>query len=157
MGVRNVFPLGAVDGIVGAVVEVGGILGDHQIALLGDVGVILILGAGGDDHLTVLFRLFGSQVGEVAGHGIGRLARSADKVQGNGGKLSRGAALHKQDLMGVGHLQQPFQIRLGLVENLLVYLTSVAHLHNGHAAAAVIGHFRRCLLKHGQGEHGGTC
>ena len=46
-GVGHVLPLGAVDGVIGTVVEVAGLGIQLELVLPGDVGVVLVLARGG--------------------------------------------------------------------------------------------------------------
>ena len=52
------------------------------------------------------------------------------QVHGDHGKLLMGAALQEQNLIVIRDIQQIPQICLGLVENVLVSLGAVAHLHD---------------------------
>ena len=63
-------------------------------------------------------------------------------------ELKRCAALHEEHLIIVRDLQQITDVGFRLVNDLLVHLRSMGHLHDGHAASSVIQHLRRCFLKH---------
>ena len=73
-GLGDVLPLGAVDGVVGAVVEVAGLGIQLQLVLGGDIGVVLVGGGGGQVDLAVLLGLLIGDVGEVAGDSVVGLA-----------------------------------------------------------------------------------
>ena len=106
--------------------------------------------------VAVLFGLLAGDGGKVAGDGVVRLAGLADQVQGNHGELTGGAGLEEEDLIVVGHVHEPAELKLGVVEDLLEGLGAVGHLHDGHAAAAVIHHFPGCPLQRGDGKHAGA-
>ena len=121
-GVGDVLPLGAVDGVVGAVIEVGRLGVQLQLVLGGDVGVVLVLAGGGQGDLAVFLGLLVGQVGEVSGDGVVGLPRLADEVEGDGGELGGGAALEEEDLVALGDLQQAAELGLGVVKDLLKHL-----------------------------------
>ena len=121
-GVGDVLPLGAVDGVVGAVVEIGRLGVQLQLVLGGDVGVVPVLTGGGQVDGAVLLGLLVGQVGEVAGDGVVGLARLTDEIQGHGGELGGGAALEEEDLVALGDLQQAAEFGLGVVKDLLKHL-----------------------------------
>ena len=121
-GVGDVLPLGAVDGVVGAVVEIGRLGVQLQLVLGGDVGVVPVLAGSGQVDGAVLLGLLVGQVGEVAGDGVVGLARLADEVEGHGGELGGGAALEEEDLVALGDLQQAAELGLGVVKDLLKHL-----------------------------------
>ena len=87
-GLGDILPLGAVDGVVGAVVEVAGLRVQLQLILAGDIGVVAVLGGGGQADLAVLLGLLVGDVGEVAGDGVVCLARLARS--GSGGPWRTG-------------------------------------------------------------------
>ena len=155
-GLGHILPLGAVDGIVGAVVEVAGFGVQLQLVLLGNIGVVFVPAVRGEANLAVLFGLLTGDAGEVSGDGVVRLSRPSHEVQGHHGELARGPALQKQHLVVVGHAEQPDEIGLGIVEDLLEYFGAVAHLHDGHTAALVVGDLAPRPLQHLQGQHGRT-
>ena len=115
----DVLPLGAVDGVVGTVVEVAGIGGQLELLLGGDIAVVAVAGVSGDIHGAVLGGLLGGDAGEVAGDRVVSFAVGAHQVQRNHGELAGSAGLQKQDLIAVGHIHQAAQLLLGLVKNLL--------------------------------------
>ena len=121
-GFGDILPLGTVDGVVGAVIEVAGLRVQLQLVLAGDIGVVAVLGGGGQADLAVLLGLLVGQVGEVAGDGVVCPARLADQVQGDHGELAGGAGLEKQDLIVVRHLHQAAELGLGLLKDLNEHL-----------------------------------
>ena len=118
-GVGDVLPLGAVDGVVGTVVEVAGVGGQLELLLSGDIAVVAVAGISGDIHGAVLGGLLGGDAGEVAGDRVVSLAVGAHQVQRDHGELAGSTGLQKQDLIAVGHIHQAAQLLLGLVKNLL--------------------------------------
>ena len=153
LGVGQLAPRHAVDGLVLADIDIIGILGDVQIGAVRDVAVILILGGGGHDDLTVLLGLGDGLLGPGAGLDVDGLA-VLHQVPCHGGKLQGGAALDEQHLVVIGDAHQVTQIGLGLVDDLLEHLGTVAHLHDAHAAAAVVHHLIADLLQDGLRHHG---
>ena len=129
-GVGDIAPLGAIDGVVGAVIEVAGVLVQRQLVLGGNIAVILVLRGGGQVDLAVLFGLLISQIGEVAGDGVIRLTGLSDQVQRNHGELAGGTRLQKQDLIALRHIHQSAQLSLGLLKDLDKGLRAVTHLHH---------------------------
>ena len=156
-GLGDILPLGALDGVVGAVIEVVGLGVQLQLILAGDVDVLLVLGGSGDVHGAVLLGFLHGLVGEVAGNGVISLAGAGQQVQGDHAELHGGAALEEEDLIALGDVHQLAELGLGIVEDLLEHLGAVAHLHNGHAGAIVVGDFRAGALEDLQRKHGGTC
>lgn len=99
-------------------------------------------------HRAVLLGLFGRIAGKMPGHGIVRRPLLAHQIERDHGKLSRAAALQKQDLMCVRHRQCGAKTRLHILEDIRKGLTSVTHLHHGHARAMIIEQFRLRLPEH---------
>ena len=114
----DILPLGAVNGIVGAVVEVAGLRVQLQLVLGGDIGVVPVPGVGGNIHRTVLFGLLHGDGGKIARDGVVRLPGAAHQVQRDHGELAGGASLEQKDPIAVGHLHQTAQLFLGLLKNL---------------------------------------
>ena len=125
-----------------------------QLALLRDAGVAAGGGIRRDVHLAVLLGLFGRIAGKMPGHGIVRRPLLAHQIERDHGKLRRAAALQKQDLVCVRHGQRSAETRLHILKNIRKGLTSVTHLHHGHAGTAVTQQLLLNLLKHGQRQHG---
>ena len=119
-----------------------------QLALLRDAGVAAGGGIRRDVHLAVLLGLFGRIAGKMPGHGIVRRPLLAHQIERDHGKLRRAAALQKQDLVCVRHGQRSAETRLHILKNIRKGLTSVTHLHHGHARAMVIEQFRLRLTEH---------
>ena len=79
---------------------------------------------------AVFLRLFIGDAGEIAGHGVVRLAGGADEVHGRGGELGGRAALEEEDMIPVRDVEQAAELGLGVVEDLLEHFRSVTHLHD---------------------------
>ena len=155
LGVGQLVPGHAVDGLIFADVDVVGILGDIQIGAVGNVSVVLVLAGSGDDDLADLLGFRDGLLGPCAGLDVNGLA-VLHEVHGDHGELQRRAALNKQDLIVVGDAHEVAQILLGLVDDLLENRGTVAHFHDAHAAAAVVHHLVADLLQNGLRHHCGT-
>ena len=153
----DVLPLGALDGVVGAVVQVGSVGVQGQLVLGGDIGPLAVLGGTGHVGLAVLLGFLVGCVCEVAGADIVSLAGLGHQVHGNHSELHGSAALQEQDLVAFGHAHQLAELLLGLVEDALVDLGAVRHLHDGHAGALVVGDLSSSAVQDFQRKHGGTC
>ena len=66
---------------------------------------------------AVLFRFLCGKSGEVAGNGIVCALSAAHEVERDRSKLERCAALQKQDLVAVGHVQSFFKLALCFRKN----------------------------------------
>ena len=155
LGVGQLLPRHAVDGLVLADVDIVRVLGDVEVGAVGDIAVVLVLAGGGDDDLAVLLRFADRLLGPRAGLDVDGLA-VFHQVPGDRGKLQRGAALNKEHLVVVGNAHQVAEIGLRLIDDLLVHGAAVGHLHHAHAAAAVVHHLVTDLLQHGLRHHRGT-
>ena len=138
-GFRHGLPLGAVNGVVGAIVKISRI-GPHR-QCIGNIAVVCVLGRTCHRRITVALSLFPRGGGKVAGEGIICLSGQTHQVQRDGGKLGGCTALQEQNLVVLRNLHNRTKFRLGFVKNLGVNFGTVAHFHNGHATAAVIEHF----------------
>ena len=155
LGVGEIVPRDAVDGLVLADVDVIGVLGNVQIGAVGDIGVVLILGGSGDDDLADLLGFLDGFLGPGTGLDVDGLA-VLHEVHGDHGELQGGAALDEEDFIIVGDAHEIAQILLGFVDDLLENRGTMAHFHDAHAAAAVVHHFVADLLQHGFRHHRGT-
>jgi len=156
LGVRQLRPGDAVDRLVLADIDVVGIVGDVEIGAVGDIGVVLVLGGGGDDHVSDLLGLGNGLLRPGAGLHIDGLA-VLHEVHRDHGELQRGAALDEEHLIVVGDAHEVAEILFRLVDDLLIDLRAVGHFHDAHAAAAVVHHLIADLFQHGLGHHGGAC
>ena len=153
LGVGQLVPRDAVDGLVLADVDVVGILGDLEVGAVGHVGVVLVLAGRGDDDLADLLRFLDGLLGPCAGLDVDGLA-VLHQVHRDHGELERRAALDEQDLVVVGDAHEVAQILLSLVDDLLEDRGAVRHFHDAHAAAAVVHHLVPDLFQNGFRHHG---
>ena len=65
-------------------------------------------------------------------------------------------AVHEEDPVILRNLQQLAEIALGLFGEFRKGRAPMAHLHDGHAAAAVVEHLGPGLFQHLLGQCGGT-
>ena len=54
-------------------------------------------------------------------------------------------------------MEQTAEPLLGLVKNVLEHLGAMAHLHDGHPTAVVVGDLSARFLEHLQRQHGRAC
>jgi hypothetical protein len=147
---RHEVELDAVDGLVGADVQVGGVRTQLPALLRRHGGEAARLAGG--RHVDVgiaprfLDRLAGPGTGlhEVDG---GRLRLAAGEIQRNQGILAKSPALHEQDLVVGGDVQQFAQVGFRLRVDRNEFGAAVAHLHHGHAAAMPVEHLGGRLLE----------
>ena len=155
-GLRDVLPLCSENSVVGAVVEIPGLRVQNQVLLAGDVGMVFVRRGGGNIHSPVLFGFFRGDFRKITGNGIVRLSALPHQVQGDHGELAGGPGLEEEELVPRRDGQNPAQLVLGLVKDLLENGGAVAHLHDRHAGTPVVGDLRPGPLQGGQGEHGGS-
>ena len=118
------------------VVRVGA---EHAFVQLGYVGKVLVLGGRDAGGVEVNSAFLKRILGEIArNHVIGFAIDRAD-IERHCGKLVGRAALHEKHVVVVGNSHKLAQKRLDLGVDFFVRLGAVAHFHNGHAAAVVIG------------------
>ena len=154
---RVIVPLGAVDRVVGAVIKVFRVRRKGKLVLLRDAVVPGGRGVGSDAHRAVLLRLLGRAGGKAPRDGVVGRARG-EQVHPDRGELQRRAALQQQDLVALGHVQELPERGLGRVEDLPEGGGTVAHLHDGHARAAIVQKLPRGPFEHalrqGRGPRG---
>ena len=156
LGVGELLIGGAVDGLILADIDVIGVLADGQIGAIGDIAVVAVLAGCDKVDLAVLLRLGIGLLGPVAGDDvIGNAV--LHEVHGDHGELEGRAALDEHYLVVIGDVHEVAKILLGLVNDLLEDLGTVAHLHDAHAGAFIIHEVVTNALKHLLGEDGGTC
>ena len=100
----------------------------------------------GDMDCPVLLGFLGRFFGEVPRDGVIRRA-ALHQVHRDRRELQRGPALQEQDLMRLRHPKETAQLRLGVREDFGEYRASVAHLHDGHAAAVIVHDLGFCPLQ----------
>ena len=152
LGIGQIVPGGAVDGLIFADVDVIGVVRDVQIGAVGEVGEVLIGGGGDDFDLAVPLGLgnglFAPGAGlHIAGHAV------FHQVHGHHGKLHCTAALNEEHLIVIRNVHQRPQIGFCLRQDLLEHRGTVAHLHNAHTAAVIVQHFGGDLLQNGLRHH----
>ena len=126
-------PFGSEDGIVLADMHVVRVGVQRQFFLLRDTREVVGLGGTGFPCVFQIFLCFFVCIsGEVSGDDIIRGTGDA-KVQRNGGKHARGAALKKQDLIVVGNVHDRAQLFPASTDDVVVHLGTVAHFHDGHS------------------------
>ena len=118
LGVGQLLPGHAVDGLVFADIDVIGVIGDIQIAAIGYIGVVPVLAGGHYMHIAVLLGFvdgfFAPCTGlDIAGYAV------LHQVHGDHSKLERSAALYEQHLVVVGNVHQVTEILLGFVDYFL--------------------------------------
>ena len=147
LGIGQLVPGHAVDGLVFADVHIVRVLRDIQIVTIRDIAEIAVLAGGGHVDFAILFGLGDGLLGpgsglHVAGHAV------LHQVHGDHGELEGCAALDEQDLVVVGDAHQVTQVLLGFVDDLLVDRGAVAHFHNGHTRAVVIDQMLAHPIEH---------
>ena len=150
--VRQIPVFRAVDRIVLADVNVICILADWKVRNVRDVGERLILGGRDLIGRAVLLRFLVRSLRPLAGHDVIRDA-VLHEVHRQHRELQMRAALHEHDFIILGNGKQRPKVRLRLVNDRLIRLGPVRHLHHGHARSAVIQHFRLCFFQHFLGQN----
>ena len=142
----------AVHRFVLADVDVVGVGGKRQTVNIGHVREVFVLGAGHAVGLAVQLRLLERLLRPVARHDVvGNLV--LHEVHRDGRELLRGAALQKQHAVVVGDVHEVADVLLSRFDDALERGGAVRHLHDRHARALVIEHFRSGRGQHLLGEH----
>ena len=148
--IGNVVVLRAVDRVVVAEVDVGGIRRDLELVLLRDVLVAAVLARGCDDAdaevLGFLVRFFCKAAGEDVSTRM--LLRS--EVQWQQGELRARAACHEQDFIVVAEIHELLDVGFRLVLHRCVFLRAVADFEDRFAASAEVQELCLCFLEDGQ-------
>ena len=147
--------LGAIDGIVLADIHIVTVFSDWQIGAVGNISKVLVGRRGHCVGLAEKLGFLPGFLGKLTGDDVIRHP-IAHQVHRHHGKLLAGAALHEQDLVIVRNAHQCPQVRLGFIDDLLVGLGPVAHLHYGHTGAPVVQHFSGGLLQNRLRQNRGT-
>ena len=155
LGVGELKVGGAVDGLVLADIDIVGVVRDVQVGAFRHVGEVLVGGGGDNLHLAVLLGLADGLLGPGAGLHIAAHA-VFHQVHGHHGKLHSAAALDEEHLIVVGDAHELAKVRLSLVNDLLEHFGAMAHLHDAHAASAVVHHFGGDLLQDFLRHHSGA-
>mmetsp|Transcript_77621 Transcript_77621/g.216930 ORF Transcript_77621/g.216930 Transcript_77621/m.216930 type:complete len:202 (-) Transcript_77621:65-670(-) len=146
--VGGVAELDTVHRLVGAVVDVRGILVDLPGVDRRDGGVFGRLGVADVVRDAVLLALLGRLVAPLAGDDVVGLGLGAEHVEGHGGELQCGAALRENDLVVARDPVDVPEVLLGLRGDGHVLLGAVRHLHHAHARALVVHELLLHLLEH---------
>ena len=128
--------LGAVDGVVGGVVEVVHIVG-HGVSL-GDIVVVAVLRRSHHVDLAEELGLLDGLVCPYAGVEICSLG--FEQVEGHHGELQRGTAAEEEHVIPLGDLQKLFHKGLCLIHYCLKLLRAVRYLKNGETGIGEINH-----------------
>jgi len=126
--------LGAVDGIVGGDVEV--IQVGRNIESLGDIGVVLVLGAGDGVGVAEALGLLEGLAGPNAGVQVGGLL--LQEVHRDIEELEGGAAAEEDDLVRIGNMEELLPQGAALIHHGVPLLRAVGDAEDGHAGAAEI-------------------
>ena len=137
-----------VNGVVHADINIVGVLTEHGLVCLGDVGEGLV--CGGSDRLcvAVALRLLESLLCPLTGYDVVSLVILVHEVEGNHRELRGAAALKEQNLVVIGNVHYLSEKRLSILDNLVIGLAAVGHFQYALAAALVVEHFSRCFLEY---------
>ena len=149
----HILPLGSVNGVVCTVVKIPCAVVYFELILRGDVAVVSVRAVAGDTDGAVLFSFLSGEIREITGHGVACRAALTHEVEGYRRKLECCAALQKQDLVRIGHIERTLELRLGLGKYICKQLTSVAHLHYRHSAGSVVGYLTLGCFEHRLRHH----
>ena len=139
LGKLCLVPLDAANGFVLADVDVAGLSAGNKARAVGDVRERSILARGKRAGRAVELGFVEGFLAPGAGeHVIG--GACAHEVHRHAGKLRGAAALHKENLVVVGHAEQRSKGRLGRVDDLLERRTSMAHLHHRQPGTVPVEH-----------------
>ena len=155
-GVGQLVILGAVDGVVHADVEIVGVGSEGGGIQLRYVGEGLILGAGHHMGLAVAGSLLVRLVGPLAGDDEVGLAAAVHQVEREHGELGGGTALEKQHLVGIRNPHDLAQQGLALLDDGVIGLGAMGHLHHRLPRAVIIQHFLGRGLQNAFGKHRGA-
>ena len=156
-GFRHGVILRALDGVVGAHVDVGRLGRELDFALCGHAGEFLRLGGGGDVVQDAFFQFAESFGGPGAGvEQVDGLAGEAE-VHRDHGELHAAATLQEEDGVVVGDRQMLAQAGFGGGVDAFEFGRAVGHFHDGHAGAVPVEEFFADALEYGKGKRGRSC
>ena len=145
LGVGKLVESGSVDRIVMADIYIVCILRDGKIGAIRNVGEGLVLGRSYCICLAVLLCFLVCLLCPLTGDDV--ISHTVlHQVHGNCCELLRCTALQEQYLVVVRDVHQIPKILLSFLDDVVIYLGTVAHFHNAHAASLVIHHLLSCLL-----------
>src|SRR3984957_10694490 len=155
-GVRERFPLGAFDGVVGADVHVGSVGGKFHFVLAREAGEFFGLAGRGDVVEDTFFQFADGFGGPHTGvENVDGLAGEAE-IHGNHGELHAAAALKEEHCVFVGNAHKLAEARFRLGNDAFELGRAVAHFHDGHAAAAPVEELFADPLEDGEWEGAGA-
>ena len=146
----------AVDGVVHADVEIVRIGGEGGRIQLRDVRERLVLGAGHLVCVTVTSGLFERLGRPLTGDDKIRFSAPVHQVERHHGELRGRTALQEQNFVVVRDVHDLAQQRLTFLDDRIVDLGTVRHLHDRLSAAFVIQHFVSGDFQHAFRQHGRT-
>ena len=130
------------DRLVGADVEVFGVLGLRDVIERRDLGVLFRLSRPDEVRLAVFLGFFVGLVAPGSGDDeVGGIGRRGAEVEWDAGELGGRAALEEDDGVVVGDSEELTQIGFRFLDDEVEFFSPVTHLHDAHAAAAVVVKF----------------
>src|ERR1700722_1956151 len=155
-GVRERFPLGAFDGVVGADVHVGSVGRKLHFILAREAREFFGLAGGGDVVEDAFFQFADGFGGPHSGvQDVDRFAGEAE-IHGDHGELHAAATLEENDGVFVGDAHEHAEAGFGVGNDAFKFRGAVTHFHDGHAAAAPVEEFFADALEHGEWEGAGA-
>ena len=90
----------------------------------------------------------------LTGYNKIRLIGTVHQIKRNHGKLCRSTALQKQNLVIIRNIHHFAQQRLAAFDDIVIFLRTVGHFHNGLSASLIIKHFPCSFCQNGFRQHG---
>ena len=149
--------MGPVYSFVVCDVDIVRVLADHILCYLRYICEVFILRGSSYLHVSEFLGFFGGLLAPRTCEDIVSLFRSGHQVDRYHRELQRSAALQEQYLVVLRDIKKTAQVSLCVFDDLFVLCRSVAHLHDGLAAAFVIRKISGDVLEHLQGERRRTC
>ena len=138
----------AVDCVVEADVNIVCVLAEHGLICLGNVGEGLVGRGSYRLGVAVALSLLKSLLCPLTGYDVISLVVLVHEVEGNHGELCGAAALKKENLVVIGDIHYFSEESLSVLDDLVIGLAAVRHLHNALAAALVVEHLCGCFFKY---------
>ena len=130
---------------------------DHIGCNLGDIREGLILRGSDRARLTVTSGLLVCLLCPLTRNDIIRLAASRHQVHRHHRKLCGSTALKEEHFIMIGNIHDIAQIFFCCVDNRLIFLGTMRHLHHGLTRFAIFEQLCRRRLQNLLGKHRGTC
>ncbi len=156
-GLRHPVELHTLDGLVGGVVEVGGVRIELPAAALRNMVELAFRRLGGGIALGVARHFLDRLGAPGTGDDVVGGSLAAQQVHRHRRELAHGAALHEQHLVAGRHVEQLAQVLFGLGRNRHEILVAMAHFHHRHAAAVPVEQLGLDLLQHAERKCSGPC